>query len=109
MQDFLTNIFSYIIAPVASGFAGWFFAKRKIKAEAESGELDNVDKALEIYRKAIKDLEGWKTELLEKMGQIESENQELRKQLRESHSENESLRKRISQLEQDLDLLKKKS
>lgn len=106
MQELLTFVFQFVLSPAIAGFIAWFFTRKKYKTEVDSGELDNVDKALKIYREAIKDLELWKGELLAKMVDIEKENTELRQQLKESHRDNNKLRQRIYVLEKDLEILK---
>ena len=41
---------------VLSGLAGWFFGRPKQRMELQTNELDNVDKAVKIYREMIEDL-----------------------------------------------------
>nr|DAW47814.1 MAG TPA: YtxH-like protein [Bacteriophage sp.] len=44
------------IGMVLSGLAGWFFGRPKQQMELQTSELDNVDKAVKIYREMIEDL-----------------------------------------------------
>ena len=39
-----------------STLVGWLFGRRKQQAETQTTELDNVDKAIHIYRQMIDDL-----------------------------------------------------
>jgi len=39
-----------------STLVGWLFGRRKQQAETQTSELDNVDKAVKIYREMIEDL-----------------------------------------------------
>ena len=39
-----------------SAFVGWLFGRPKQRLELQSSELDNVDKAVRIYREMIDDL-----------------------------------------------------
>ena len=39
-----------------STLVGWLFGRRKQQAETQTTELDNVDKAVKIYREMIEDL-----------------------------------------------------
>jgi septal ring factor EnvC (AmiA/AmiB activator) len=105
-MDILSQIITYILAPLFGGIIGWFVGRPKQRVEVKKDELDNVDKAIEIYRKMIQDLETWKGELLAKMEVIEGENQELRKQLRQERKENSNMRARITQLETEIETLK---
>ena len=41
---------------VLSGLVGWFFGRPKQQMELQASELDNVDKAVKIYREMIEDL-----------------------------------------------------
>ena len=41
---------------VLSGLAGWLFGRPKQRLELQRSELDNVDKAIHIYRDMIEDL-----------------------------------------------------
>lgn len=112
MQEPLSSLIEQVLIPsiaaLGGGFSGWFFGRAKQKADTEGAELNNVDKALSIYRNAILDLERWKGELLERMKQIEHENETLLAQLKTAHRENDSLRYRIASLEKDLNILKSK-
>lgn len=54
------ELFKEFLIPVLTTFAGalvgWFFGRPKEKAELQTSELDNVDKAVKIYREMIEDL-----------------------------------------------------
>ena len=39
---------------VLSGLAGWLFGRPKQRLELQGSELDNVDKAIHIYRDMIR-------------------------------------------------------
>lgn len=56
MIELLMNIAPEILTGgAAAGFA-WFFARKRNKAEAEAVELDNVEKAVAIWRTLATDL-----------------------------------------------------
>lgn len=44
------------ITALIGGVAGWFFSRKKQLAELQANELDNVDKAVKIYREMIENL-----------------------------------------------------
>jgi predicted nucleic acid-binding Zn-ribbon protein len=46
-----------IITAIASSSITYLFTRAKQKEETRTNELDNVQKALEVYRSIIKDLE----------------------------------------------------
>ena len=48
--------FGSFIGMVLSGLVGWFFGRPKQQMELQASELDNVDKAVKIYREMIEDL-----------------------------------------------------
>ena len=49
-MDLLKEHFFSFIGLLLSGFAGWLFGRPKQRVELQSSELDNVDKAIHIYR-----------------------------------------------------------
>ena len=59
-MDWITEVvkehFGAFFGMVLSGLAGWFFGRPKQRLELQSSELDNVDKAVKIYREMIEDL-----------------------------------------------------
>ena len=56
ITEVLKEHFGAFIGMVLSGLAGWFFGRPKQRLELQSSELDNVDKAVKIYRDMIEDL-----------------------------------------------------
>lgn len=54
------ELFKEILIPAITALVGagitWFFGRPKEKAELQTSELDNVDKAVKIYREMIEDL-----------------------------------------------------
>lgn len=53
MSEYIFAILSTIIGSTVT----WFFARRKNTAEAQGNEIDNVEKALRVYRDMLSDLE----------------------------------------------------
>jgi len=94
MNDTIGTIIIALFSSIATGLGSWIFARKKNAAEAKSVELENVSKAVEIWREAAENLNAQLkiyTEQYEKMRQ-----------------ENEELRKKIFELEDQIKLLKKK-
>lgn len=77
-----------IIIGASSAFTGWIVARRKNKIEADSNEIDNLDKAVAMWRTIAEDLK--------------KENEEKRKQEKGMRDEILDLRNRISDLEERL-------
>ncbi len=80
----------------------WIFSRRKQKAEVATNELENVDKAIAIWRGIASDLEGKFTalqkeviELQKHVLKLELENQRLKETNTEFQREIEELRKQI--------------
>ncbi|SDE79729.1 cell wall anchor protein [Riemerella columbipharyngis] len=57
-MEFLQQYISEALTAVIGGFFGWFFTRKKQQEELRASELDNVDKAVRIYREMIEDLSG---------------------------------------------------
>ena len=55
-MEILKENLATFVGLLLSGFVGWLFGKPKQRLELQSGELDNVDKAVKIYRQMIEDL-----------------------------------------------------
>ncbi len=55
-MELLKEILLPIITTFVGALVGWFFGRPKEKAELQTSELDNVDKAVKIYREMIEDL-----------------------------------------------------
>lgn len=64
MNETLSSILTTVVPSIVTGVLTWFFTRRKNKAEVSASELENVEKALVIYRSIINDLNG-KIKLLE--------------------------------------------
>lgn len=56
MLDFIVQHLGDAISALVGGVAGWLFSRRKQQQEVFTSELDNVDKAVRIYREMIEDL-----------------------------------------------------
>lgn len=60
-----------------STLVGWLFGRRKQQAETQTTELDNVDKAIHIYRQMIDDLSQKYAHAIEELRQAHQRIKEL--------------------------------
>jgi len=67
----MNEIFYTTIPAVVTGVVTYIFTRKKQHQETKANELDNVQKALEVYRSIIEDL---KTDLEETSKKVESLN-----------------------------------
>jgi len=67
----MNEIFYTTIPAVVTGVVTYIFTRKKQHQETKADELDNVQKALEVYRSIIEDL---KTDLEETGKKVESLN-----------------------------------
>ena len=44
-----------LLATVVSGWASWFFTRKKYNTEVDSNEIENLKKSLEFYENIVKD------------------------------------------------------
>ena len=86
------------LAPLISAYGTWLVARRRNTAEAQSSELDNVDKAATIWRKLAEDLE---CRLKAEIDSLRKDNHELKDLVNKLSSENEDLRKKMRTLESE--------
>ena len=70
-----------IIATVISGWASWFFARRKYNSEVDSNLIKNMQQSLEFYKKLSDDNKNRLDEVLKRNAELEQEIRDLRKQM----------------------------
>lgn len=80
------------LGTLGGGLVTWLFGRRKQRAETKTSELENVEKALEIYRKILEDNSQQITSLKDEVRKLEEKLDLLTE-------ENRLLKKRISELE----------
>lgn len=56
MNQLINVLLTQVLPMIASSAATWYFTRKKNNAEASTNELENVEKALVIYRSIIHDL-----------------------------------------------------
>lgn len=99
LADTIMRLTTDILPPALTAVLGWYFGKRKSKAEAVESEVENVGKGLELYRIMIDDLKNRQQLLQENIKRLEEEYSDLKRKLEASEAENAKLRKRIVALE----------
>lgn len=105
MQDYLGSIILTIVTSLVTGFGGWIFGRRKNKAEAQTVELENVNKAVAIWRETAENLNvqlGLYTNELIKFRQenenLQEELDKMKQELKSLKSENDKLKKEVEKL-----------
>lgn len=79
------------LASAGSSFVTWVFTRRKQTAEAEGSELDNVEKAVAIWRQTAEDLH-------KEINELRQQITDLRRQIGELQSENDRLIREIEKI-----------
>jgi len=102
MNDTLSTILIALGTSSATGFAGWIFGRRRSVAETQGVELENVGKAVEIWRESAENL----AEQLKVYSEQVRINNE---QLVTLKQENVRLNEEINQLRSELDKLSKEN
>lgn len=70
-----------IITTVVSGWASWFFARRKYNSEVDNNLIENMQQSLEFYKKLSDDNKNRLDEVLKRNAELEQEIKDLRKQM----------------------------
>lgn len=78
----MDNIFTVILTAFGA-FIGWFFTRRKTKAEAIGSEIDNDTKVVDLWRNwsahlqdQIEEMEGKIAQLTQRIEELEEENKQ---------------------------------
>ncbi len=85
-----------ILSSVVTSIVTWLLTRRKINAEAESSELDNVAKAVKVWRELNEELE---LRFNHEIDLLRRENCDLRNQVSEVMKKNEEMRAQMEALE----------
>lgn len=91
----MVEVIYTIVPAIVTAVVGWFLARRKYRAEAKANELDNVDKAIKIWRELSTELE---MRLKNEITALREENDMLKTKLRELKCENEKMHKELVSL-----------
>lgn len=70
-----------VCSTIVSGWASWFFARRKYNSEVDNNLIENMKSSLDFYMKLSDDNKERLDEALKRNDDLEKEVQELRKQV----------------------------
>ena len=86
----MDNLFTVLITAFGA-FIGWFFTRRKTKAEAIGSEIDNDTKVVDLWR-------NWSAHLQDQIEEMEGKIQQLTQRIEELEEENKQHLKTIENL-----------
>lgn len=86
----MDNLFTVLITAFGA-FIGWFFTRRKTKAEAIGSEIDNDTKVVDLWR-------NWSAHLQDQIEEMETKIQQLTQRIEELEEENKQHLKTIENL-----------
>ena len=86
----MDNLFTVILTAFGA-FIGWFFTRRKTKAEAIGSEIDNDTKVVDLWR-------NWSAHLQDQIQEMETKIQQLTQRIEELEEENKQHLKTIENL-----------
>lgn len=99
-----------IVSIALTGFVGWFFGRRKTKAETRGVEIENDIKLSKHYQRLLDDLEGRYKEKFDDVSKLYDKKEKalkeeiriLKRRIRVLKAENRDLRKENSVLEKKI-------
>lgn len=71
MNEILLTVITAIVSSAASGWAGWFFARRKYNVDVERGQIDNLQQQVQVVNDIIRTLK-------DEINRLNAENEKLR-------------------------------
>ena len=81
MEDTWIAILGGVITSIVSGFASWFFTKRKYNAEVDNNLIGNMQESLEFYKTLADDNKQRLEEVLQENAELRKEISDLREQV----------------------------
>lgn len=81
MGDTWIAILGGVVATIASGFASWFFTKKKYNAEVDNSLISNMQESLEFYKALADDNKSRLEDVLAENAELRREVTELREQV----------------------------
>ncbi len=88
-----------VLPSLMTAVTTWIFSRRKYRAETQTNELDNVEKAARIWRELSEDLE---KRMKDEIRELRSENVTIQDQFTIVLAENKALKEQMSALEKQL-------
>lgn len=93
------DLFLVVIPSFITAVTTWILSRRKYKAETKSDELENIDKAVKIWRELSEDLE---QRLKAEIKELRQANTDIQTRFETVLAENEALKDQMSALEMQL-------
>lgn len=94
----MEELFQQVLIPtLASGLTAlttWFFARKKMASETKASELENVEKAIEIWREMAESIEA---KMKEMEAEMQSKIDRLTKEVHLYRKENQELKRVLKQ------------
>lgn len=81
MGDTWIAILGGVVATITSGFASWFFTKKKYNAEVDNSLISNMQESLEFYKALADDNKSRLEDVLAENAELRKEVTELREQV----------------------------
>ena len=72
-----------IVTTIASGWASWFFARKKYNSEVDNQLINNMNESLEFYKKLSDDNRGRLEEVLKRNDELEKRDERLEEEIRQ--------------------------
>lgn len=90
------------LSAIGTGLAGWLFGRKKQNVEVKASELDNVEKAVAIWRGIASDLEGKFSAMQHQFTELQKANLELQFEVKRLKEANKELQIEIDELKTTL-------
>ncbi|MRJ11536.1 cell wall anchor protein [Ornithobacterium rhinotracheale] len=100
MLEIIQPYIGEAITALIGGVAGWFFTRKKQHAELQANELDNVDKAVKIYREVADDLSKQLKTAITELNEAKKELDEARQTIKELEEKVEALTHELTKYKQ---------
>jgi hypothetical protein len=84
-----TDYIDSLVAGPIAGFAGWFAARRKNRADVTRSEIENIEKIATMWRETAEQQQ-------KQIDELRQEVQTLRVQVETVHAENVKLKRQLS-------------
>ena len=72
-----------LITTIVSGWASWFFARKKYNSEVDNQLIKNMNESLEFYKKLSDDNRGRLEEVLKRNDELEKRDERLEEEIRQ--------------------------
>lgn len=95
LWDQIKTVIPAIVSSIVTGFFAWFLTRKRYKAEVSGLEIENVDGAVEIWRKLA-------TDLKKELGDVKDELKQFKEDHKKLHDDNLELQGQIRELNEKL-------